>query len=116
MQSSSLAARPNSIKKARQLAKVASLCAVGVLAIFGTAQKSHAQNLVITNARIIVGNGQVIERGGILVRDGRIAAVVSGEASAAPPGTQTIDASGFTVMPGFIDDHRHLIGRADNFF
>ena len=95
---------------------MASLFAAGVFAISGTAQKSQAQNLVITNARIIVGNGQVIEQGGILVRDGRIAAVVSGEAPTAPPGTQTIDASGFTVMPGFIDDHRHLIGRAENFF
>ena len=84
--------------------------------MFGAAQKSQAQNLVVTNARIIVGNGQVIEHGGILVRDGRIAAVVPGEAPAAPPGTQTIDASGFTVMPGFIDDHRHLIGRGNDFF
>jgi len=95
---------------------LAPLIAAGVLALFGTAEKSQAQNLVITNARIIVGNGQVIERGGIVVRDGRIAAVVSGEAPAVPPGTLTIDASGFTVMPGFIDDHRHLIGRAENFF
>jgi imidazolonepropionase-like amidohydrolase len=116
MRSSSSSARPDRLKKVRKLAKVTSLFAAGVLAISGTAQRSQAQNLVITNARIIVGNGQVIEHGGILVRDGRIAAVVSGEAPAAPPGTQTIDASGFTVMPGFIDDHRHLIGRADNFF
>ena len=116
MQFSSSSARANSIRKARRLAKVALLFTAGVFAIFGTAQESQAQNLVITNARIIVGNGQVIERGGILVRDGRIAAVVSGAAPAGPPGTQTIDASGFTVMPGFIDDHRHLVGRADNFF
>ncbi len=101
---------------ARRIPKWVPVFAAGALAIFGTARKSQAQNLVIANARIIVGNGQVIERGGILVRDGRIAAVVSGEAPAAPPGTRTIDAGGFTVMPGFIDDHRHLIGRADNFF
>jgi len=116
MRSSSSSARPNSIQGARKFTRVASLFAAGVLSIFWTAQRSQAQNLVITNARIIVGNGQVIEQGGILVRDGRIAAVVSGEAPTAPPGTQTIDARGFTVMPGFIDDHRHLIGRADNFY
>jgi len=92
MRSSSSSARPDSIKEARKLARVASLFAAGVLSIFGTAQRSQAQNLVITNARIIVGNGQVIEQGGILVRDGRIAAVVSGGAPTAPPGTQTIDA------------------------
>ena len=116
MRSSSSNARPNSIQGTRKLIRVACLFAAGVLSIFWTAQRSQAQNLVITNARIIVGNGQVIEQGSILVRDGRIAAVVSGEAPTAPPGTQTIDASGFTVMPGFIDDHRHLIGRGDNFF
>ncbi len=116
MRSSSSSARPDSMKKARRLAKLASLFTAAFFAIFGTAQESLAQNLVITNARIIVGNGQVIERGSILVRDGRIAAVASGESSAAPAGTQTIEASGFTAMPGFIDDHRHLVGRAENFF
>jgi imidazolonepropionase-like amidohydrolase len=108
--------RPNRRQCPHNLGKLASIFAMGIFAALGTAQESQAQNLLITNARIIVGNGQVIEHGGIVVRDGRIAAVVSGEAPGAPPGTETIDASGFTLMPGFIDDHRHLIGRADNFF
>ncbi len=108
--------RPNRTKSPHNLRKLASMFAIGIFAALGNAHESQAQNLVITNARIIVGNGRVIEHGGILVRDGRIAAVVSGEAPAAPAGTETIDASGFTVMPGFIDDHRHLIGRTDNFF
>ncbi len=33
----------------------------------------RAQDLTISNARIIVGNGQVIEQGSIVVRNGRIA-------------------------------------------
>jgi imidazolonepropionase-like amidohydrolase len=71
-----------------------------------------AQNLTITNARIIVGNGQVIERGSIVVRNGRIVSVAEG-ASSAPP-AQAIDARGMTAMPGFIDAHRHIItGNAD---
>jgi hypothetical protein len=37
-----------------------------------------AQNLVITNARIIIGTGSVIERGSIVVR-GRIASVAAGD-------------------------------------
>ena len=108
--------RPITPRNPRNLGKLASIFAIGIFAALGTAQESQAQNLVITNARIIVGNGQVIEHGGIVVRDGRIAAVVSGEAPGVPAATETIDASGFTLMPGFIDDHRHLIGRADNFF
>ena len=109
-------ARPIAPPNPHTLGKRASIFAIAALAVLGGTRPSRAQNLVITNARIIVGNGQVIEHGGILVRDGRIAAVVSGEPLAAPAGTQAIDASGFTLMPGFIDDHRHLIGRPDNFF
>src|SRR5436190_22923793 len=65
-----------------------------------------AQNLVITNARIIIGNGNVVEQGSIVIRGGRITAVAAGRASVA--GVQTIDAKGMTAMPGFIDGHRHV--------
>ena len=68
---------------------------------------ASAQNLVITNARIIVGNGQVIEAGAIVVRNGRIASVGAGAANA--PGMPVVDARGMTAMPGFIDAHRHII-------
>jgi imidazolonepropionase-like amidohydrolase len=66
-----------------------------------------AQNLVITNARILDGNGGVLERGTVAVRDGRIVSV--GAAAANIPGARRIDARGLTVMPGFIDAHRHII-------
>ena len=87
-----------------------------VLALALTASPAAAQDLVITNARVIVGNGQVIERGSIVIRGGRIASVAAGAAAAAP-GVQTIDAKGMTAMPGFIDGHRHIIqGNAEQFF
>jgi imidazolonepropionase-like amidohydrolase len=74
-----------------------------------------AQDLVITNARVIVGTGQVIDRGSIVVRNGRIAAVTAG-APAASSG-RTIDAKGMTAMAGFIDAHRHIInGNTDQWF
>jgi imidazolonepropionase-like amidohydrolase len=65
-----------------------------------------AQNVTITNARIVVGNGTVIERGSIVVRDGKIVSAAAG----APVTTsgQTIDAKGMTAMAGFIDAHRHV--------
>ena len=66
-----------------------------------------AQDLVITNARVLDGNGTVIEQGHVVVSDGRIASVGAG-APAASSG-RTIDAGGKTVMPGFIDAHRHII-------
>lgn len=66
----------------------------------------YAQDVTITNARIIIANGDVIERGSIVVRGGKIASVAAG----APATTigQTIDAKGMTAMPGFIDAHRHI--------
>jgi imidazolonepropionase-like amidohydrolase len=71
-----------------------------------------AQDLVISNARIIVGNGSVIDSGTLVVRSGRIASVGAGTAT--PAGVRQIDARGMTVVPGFIDGHRHIIsGNAD---
>ena len=79
-----------------------------VLTAAGTAA---AQDLIITNARIIVGTGATIDRGSIVVRNGRIVSVAPG----APAGGsgQTIDAKGMTALPGFIDAHRHIMGGND---
>ena len=65
-----------------------------------------AQDVAITNARIVVGNGNVIERGTIVVRRGQIQSV--GAAPASVTGLRTIDANGMTAMPGFVDAHRHI--------
>lgn len=69
-----------------------------------------AQDLTITNARIVSVNGgvnvTVIPNGSIVVRGGKIASVASGAPSAAAG--KTIDAKGMTAMPGFIDGHRHI--------
>jgi imidazolonepropionase-like amidohydrolase len=69
---------------------------------------TFAQDLVIANARILDGNGGVTERGTLVVRDGRIAAV-GATAGGAPANARRIDAGGRTVMPGFIDAHRHIV-------
>ena len=84
-----------------------SILGVFVLAwTLGSVWNLAAQDLVITNARIIVGNGTVIDRGSIVIRGGRLASVAAGAASVS--GVQTIDAHGMTAMPGFIDGHRHI--------
>src|ERR1700733_7931803 len=73
---------------------------------FGAVASLAAQDLTITNARIIGANGAVIERGSIVVRAGKIVSVAPGAPSATSG--KTIDAKGMSAMPGFIDAHRHI--------
>jgi imidazolonepropionase-like amidohydrolase len=79
----------------------------GLLAFVGALQVATAQDVIIANARILDGNGGVIEQGSVVVRNGRIESV--SESVAEAPGVERLDARGMTVMPGFIDAHRHLI-------
>jgi len=65
-----------------------------------------AQDLTITNARIVVGNGTVIEKGSIVVRGGKIESVAAGAPKS--KAGRTIDAHGMAAMAGFIDAHKHV--------
>jgi imidazolonepropionase-like amidohydrolase len=56
---------------------------------------------VIRNARVVTVSGDDIERGSVVIRDGKIAAV--GAQVSAPAGAKTIDAKGMTVYPGLMD-------------
>ena len=74
--------------------------------VLGAPDILAAQDLTITNARIIAANGSVIERGSIVVRGGSIVSVTPGGAGA--PSGSVVEARGMTAMPGFIDAHRHV--------
>lgn len=78
-----------------------------LLTLLGLAGPAAAQDLVISNARILDGNGNVIPNGSVVIRAGRIESVAAGAAAAS--GLQNIDAGGRTVMPGFVEGHRHVI-------
>ncbi len=60
-------------------------------------------------ARIIDGTGAAaIENGVLVVRDGRIEAVGSGDAIAVPADAEQVDVTGRTIMPGMINAHGHV--------
>ena len=61
--------------------------------------------VLITNATILTAAGDRIERGSILLQDGRIAAIGTVQA---PAGATVVDATGKWVTPGLIDAHSHL--------
>src|SRR3989441_11108057 len=59
---------------------------------------------------LIAGTGAAPVRNAvILVQGARTTAVGAGVA--VPKGASVVDLSGFTVLPGFIDAHVHLVGR-----
>ena len=60
----------------------------------------QSQPIVITNATIHVGNGEVINNGSIVIVEGKITAV--GTNVTAPANAKTVDAQGKQVYPGLI--------------
>ena len=60
----------------------------------------------IVGGRVVPVEGEPIEGGTVLLRDGKIAAV-EGPGSAVPSGAVVVDATGKWVLPGFIDAHAH---------
>ena len=63
-------------------------------------------SVVIAGGRVVPVEGEPIEGGIVLLRDGKIAAV-EGPGFGVPPGVTVVDATGKWVLPGFIDAHAH---------
>jgi imidazolonepropionase-like amidohydrolase len=79
------------------------------LGIIFSCYSVSAQDMVIINAHIIDGTGTNILNGSLVVVDGKINSVSEGLADTS--NRQVINAAGMTLLPGFIDAHRHIIGR-----
>nr|WP_299950248.1 amidohydrolase family protein [Hyphomonas sp. BRH_c22] len=60
----------------------------------------------ITNATIIDGTGGLIDKGSLLIRNGKVSAI--GTDLEMPEEATRIDAEGRWVTPGIIDNHSHL--------
>jgi imidazolonepropionase-like amidohydrolase len=69
---------------------------------------AEAQVTAFVGGRVIDGTGQVIERGTVIVRDGRVAQVGPASSVAVPAGAARVDVSGKTVMPGLVNAHGHV--------
>lgn len=72
-----------------------------------------AQPTAFDGARVIVGDGRVIEDATFVVADGRFAAVGARGAVSVPAGAARVDLTGTTVIPALIDTHVHLSRERD---
>ena len=63
---------------------------------------------VFEGARLLVGDGSVIENATFVVDDDRLVAVGRSDDVEVPPGAERVDLTGRTVMPAIIDTHVHL--------
>ena len=64
--------------------------------------------MVFEGARVLVGDGGVIENATLIVDDDRLVAVGRSDEVEVPAGAARVDLSGRTVMPAIIDTHVHL--------
>ena len=83
-----------------------------LLAIASTVASAQERPTAFTNARIITISGVTIERGTIVIHNGKIVSVGNAATASIPSGAVVIDATGKTIMPGLVDTHSHVGGAA----
>jgi imidazolonepropionase-like amidohydrolase len=76
-----------------------------VLALAAVPAAAQEVTAIVGGTILTVGPQGTIEKGTVLIRDGKIAAV--GRDVSVPAGARVIDAAGRYVMPGIIDAHSH---------
>jgi len=72
------------------------------------AQRASDRMTMFEGARLVIGDGAVIENGAMLVENDTIARVGRKGDVAAPAGAVRIDMSGKTIMPGMVLAHGHI--------
>ena len=84
------------------------LAACSEPAVENTEPAPVSNAIIYEGARLIVGNGNVIENASFSVEDGVFINVGPTAAMTSPAGATRVDLSGMTVMPALIDTHVHL--------
>jgi len=73
----------------------------------GADDEGLAPAVLVQHAVVLTATGQRFDPGYVLMENGRIAAVGTGDGPGAPGGT-VVDAHGKVVTPGIIDPHSHI--------
>jgi len=78
------------------------------LLIFSCTSHVNEVDIIIKNGNIIDGTGAASYKKAIIIKEGAIIDIVDNE-QISYESEQIIDASGYTVSPGFIDPHTHAL-------
>jgi imidazolonepropionase-like amidohydrolase len=88
--------------------RVNALAVVAIAVLAGFAIPASAQVTAYEGARLIVGDGRVIETGTLVIDGAKIAQAGAAADVRAPAGAKRVSLAGKTVMPMLIDTHVHL--------
>lgn len=90
-------------------------CLLVSMLVLGTSSQALAQNprpgqgsLLLDNATLLIGDGQVMASASILIEDGLIVATGASGSLTVADDTEVVDLSGKYVLPALIDAHAHL--------
>jgi imidazolonepropionase-like amidohydrolase len=82
----------------------------------GEEPEERSPPILLRGGRLLVGDGTVVERGHVLMKDGKIVSAGAGDGQP-PAGAEIVDVGGKHLSPGLIDTHSHLgvypVPRAD---
>lgn len=84
------------------------LLAAALLAAASLTAQAPVATTAIRAARLVVGDGSVLDNPVVLIRGDRITEVGSAARVRIPAGARVIDLPGHTLLPGFMDCHTHL--------
>lgn len=100
---------PKQLRKTQNLVVILPACLLYLIGIPGQAQEvSNDDPILLENARIIVGDGSLIESGSILIEAGKIADVGNRADMDLPANVTVLSLEGKTIIPALIDAHAHL--------
>jgi imidazolonepropionase-like amidohydrolase len=92
----------------------AAVAAITIGVLTALSGPTAAQTTAYEGARLIVGDGRVIENATIVVDGNRVTQAGSGKDAKVPAGAKRVSLTGKTVMPMMIDTHVHLSGKRES--